>query len=46
MDHWKKSIGFPSEEKCPYSVNYADDQVIIVQVADDLESILKNGHGM
>ena len=35
-------MGVPIEEnKFPFSLNYADDQFIISQVADDLEFILK-----
>ena len=45
LDHWKKScqgMGVPLEEnKFLFSLNYADDQVIIVQDSDDLEFILK-----
>ena len=32
------------ENKCLFSLNYGDDQVIIAQDADDLEFILKSLH--
>ena len=45
FDHWKKScqgMGVPiTENKFPYSLNYADSQLIITQEADDFEFILK-----
>ena len=34
-------MGVPIEEKFLFSLNYADDQVIIAQEAEDLEFILK-----
>ena len=35
-------MGVPIEEnKCQFSLNYADDQVITAQNANDLESILR-----
>ena len=44
--HWEKScqgMGVPVEQnKCLFSVNYADDQVIKAQDAGDLEFILKH----
>ena len=45
LDHWNKScegMEVPIEEnKFLFSLNYADDQVIIAQDAEDLEFILK-----
>ena len=45
LDHWKKSsqgMGVPVEEnKCLFSLNCCDDQVIIAQDADHLECILR-----
>ena len=45
LDYWKKScqeLGVPIEEnKCLFSFNYVDDQVIRAQDSDDLEFILK-----
>jgi Reverse transcriptase (RNA-dependent DNA polymerase). len=45
LDHWKKSyqgMGFPiKENKCLFSLKYADDQVKIFQGADDLKFILR-----
>ena len=44
LDYWKKKwqgMGVPIENKCLFSLNYADDQVIIAQDADDLEFTLK-----
>ena len=43
LAHWKKScggMGVPIEEnKFLFSLNYADDQVIIAQDAEDLEFV-------
>ena len=45
LDHWREScegIGVSVEEnKFLFSLNYADDQIIIAQDAEDLEFILK-----
>ena len=45
QDHWKKScqgIGVPiAENRFLFSLNYADNQVIIAQDADDLKFTLK-----
>ena len=50
LDHWKKScegLGVPIEEiKFLFSLNYADDQVITAQDADNLEFILNIKKGL